>query len=95
MATCAVRYTVVSYGTPKSASNEAVRGGYRVDRARGTYHRNPEGAATRIADFGIRRLCHRAAGGGQPTDQKCESSIVIQPVNPHTARELRTRRRTL
>ena len=92
MATCAVRYIAVSYGTPISASNEAMRGGYRVDRARETYHRNPEGAATRVADFGIRRLCDRAAGGGQPADEKCHLGIRIQPVNPHTARELRTRR---
>ena len=86
MATCAVRYTVVSYGTPKSASNEAVRGGYRVDRARETYHRNPEGAATRVADFGIRRLCDRAAEGGQPAAEKCHLGIRNQPVN-HTLPE--------
>ena len=58
-------YTVVSYDTPKSASNEAVRDGYRVDRGSGSYRRNPESAAVCVTDFGIRRLCYRPVGGGQ------------------------------
>ena len=28
----------------------------------------------------------------EPGEQKCESGIAIQPVDPHTARELRARR---
>ena len=31
----------------------------------------------------------------EPAEQKCQSGIAIQPVNPHTARELRTRRNGL
>ena len=31
----------------------------------------------------------------KPAEQNCESGIAIQPVNPHTARELRARRNGL
>ena len=31
-------------------------------------------------------------GAATPAERKCETGIAIQPVNPRTARELRTRR---
>ena len=51
-----------------------------MDSAMGTYHCDPQRPLTRVADFGIRLLCHRAAVGGEPAEQKCQRGIRIQPV---------------